>query len=79
MSGMNGLPNGVSWKAVFVVLLPVMLAPVAVSWALIESHSAQPHREAVHVREFDRMYDDLQQIKDDIRSIRDELRNRKSP
>ncbi len=67
----------VTWYHAITVILPLLVVPILTNWAILKHHEERPHNHAVHVREFQRMSKDLDQIKEELRDIRRSMRRSK--
>ena len=59
-----------TWAQLATATTTLIVALVCAQWALLAHHEDQPHKDAVHVREFERIRDDIREIKEDLRAIR---------
>ena len=69
------LESVVSWRQFVSTMVPLIVMPIAISWALVNAHGETPtHTGAVHIREFERVVTELRDLKAEMQNMRKDLR-----
>lgn len=75
MSVENG-ERFVSWRQFVAICLTVVVTPIVISWGLLQSHSNQLHRDAIGVREFTQLRNDIEALRQELQALREEILTR---
>ncbi len=73
------MPNNngyVTWRQFIVTVITITAFNMSAMWAVVQHHAQQPHATAVHVREFERVYKEISEVKAEIRQLRSLLLRR---